>query len=49
MKKKRKQNPVKIWLCPRCGQPLVWVGEIALHHCFKCGGWYVADRLKQDV
>jgi len=47
MKKRVKTPSPKIYSCPRCGHVLVWNGELMLHHCFSCGGWFVADRMKR--
>lgn len=48
MKQKRAKKPaVKELSCPRCGHVLFWNSELALHHCFRCGGWFVADRIRR--
>jgi len=47
MKKKRtKKTAMKPVVCPRCGIELFWSADIQLLHCFKCGGWFAAGRLK---
>jgi len=49
MKKKRVKPVTKNPLCPRCKKLMYWSNDMQLHHCFQCGGWFVADRIKFNV
>ena len=43
---KKKIHPQQIILCTRCKTEMLFDPDIQLHHCFRCGGWFVAGRIK---
>lgn len=47
--KKRAKLQPKSPICPLCKRPLLFVDDFQLHHCFHCGGWFVAERMRQNV